>query len=166
MAETAEVVLNLDVVYVNDKLSRYATEAIKCVSSSLAAVNEFDQARLNQYFDSVDAAIAYITAQPQLDMPESHPIPHPIEPFPFVPNMESDEMDHLVRLLKAARTELINSQSARMGAGLLPFDSARVKALVGKARNFLGQYVAKQTPQDLPESSPSQPVTGPGKGGI
>lgn len=159
-------VYNLDVTYVNDKLCRYAYEAMKSVSSGLAATNMFDQARLAKYFNDVDAAIAYVVKQPQLDLPESHPTLHTIEPYPAIPNMESDEMDHVCRLLKSARTELVNSQSARMGAGLLPFDASRVTSLVAKARQFLEEYLSKQQPMDLPESAPQQAMTGAGRGGI
>lgn len=159
-------VYNLDVTYVNDKLCRYAYEVMKSVSSGLAATNSFDQARLDKYFNDVDAAVAYVTKQPQLDLPESHPTLHAIEAYPEIPNMESDEMDHVARLLKSARTELVNSQSARMGAGFLPFDAGRVTSLVAKARQFLQEYIAKQQPMDLPESSPQQPMTGAGRGGV
>lgn len=159
-------VFNLDVCYVNDKLCRYAYEVVKSVSSSLAATTPFDIQRMYNYLDDIDTAIAYVTAQPQLDLPESHPTLHAIEKFPEIPNMESDEMDHVARLLKSARTELVNSQSARMGAGFLPFDAARVTALVSKTRQWLTDYVSKRTPMELPESSPQQAMTGPGRGGI
>ena len=159
-------VFNLDVVYVNDKLCRYAYEVMKSVSSSLAATTEFDIARLHKYLSDVDRAIAYVLAQPQLDLPESHPTLHPIEAFPEIPNMESDEMDHVGRLLKSARRELINAQSARLGAGLLPFDASRVSALIAKCRSWLTDYVEERTPMDLPESSPQQAMTGAGRGGV
>ena len=166
MAETTNGVYNLDVTYVNDKLCRYAGEVIHAVSSGLAFTNEFDMARMLKYLDDVDAAVAYVTAQPQLDMPESHPILHAIEAFPPIPNMESDELDHVARLMLAARTEIINSQSARMGSGFLPFDSKRVTALIAKTRQWLVDYVQKRSPMDLPETSPQQPMTGPGKLGV
>ena len=169
MAETTNNppgVYNLDVTYCNDKLCRYTYEVIKSVSANLSATITFDAARTLSYFSDMDAAIAYVVSQPQLDLPESHPTMHAIEPFPEIPNMESDEMDHIVRLLKAARTELVNSQSSRMGAGLLPFDAFRVTALVAKARQFMVDYVAKRLPMDLPESSPQQPMTGAGRGGV
>jgi hypothetical protein len=170
MADTATNnptgVYNLDVTYVNDKLCRYAGEVIHAVSAGLAYTNEFDMARMLGYLADIDAAIAYVTSQPQLDMPESHPLLHSIEPFPEIPNMESDEMDHVARLLKAARTELVNSQSARMGSGFLPFDSRRITALVGKTRQWLTEYVAARSPMDLPETSPQQAMTGAGRGGV
>ena len=73
-------VYNLDVTYMADKLARYAGEVQMSVSSNVAFVNEFDMARLHAYLDDIDAAIDYVTKQPQLDLPESHPMAHPIQP--------------------------------------------------------------------------------------
>lgn len=157
---------NLDVVYVNDKLCRYAGEVIKAVSANLAHVNEFDMERSLKYLVDLDAAISYVLALPQLDMPESHPREHSLQTFPEVVNMENDELDHVVRLLNAARLELINSQSSRMSAGFLPFDARRVTALVAKTRQWLTEYVTERSPMDLPETSPQQLITGSGRGGV
>lgn len=157
---------NLDVVYINDKMCRYAGEVIKAVSANLAHVNAFDMTRALKYLDDLDAAVAYVLAQPQLDMPETHPRERKLQPFPEVPNMENDELDHTVRLLEAARLEIINSQSGRMAAGLLPFDAAHVTALVAKNRAWLTAFVSARSPMDLPETSPQQLITGPGVGGV
>ena len=168
MASTNEPTIsyNLDVVYINDKICRYAGEVIKAVSANLAHVNTFDMARALNYLDDLDAAVAYVLAQPQLDMPETHPRERKLQAFPEVPNMENDELDHVVRLLESARLEVINSQSGRMAAGLLPFDAARVTALVAKNRAWLTTFVTARSPMDLPETSPQQLITGDGAGGV
>lgn len=167
MADTETVTAyNLDVVYVNDKLCRYAGEVIKSVSSSVAHVNDFDMARALKYLGDIDAAVSYVLSLPQLDMPESHPTAYKLQPMPEMPDMENDELDHMVRLLNAARRELINSQSSRMAAGFLPFDAGRVTALVAKARQWLTEYVGARAPMDLPETSPQELITGAGRGGV
>lgn len=157
---------NLDVVYINDKICRYAGEVIKAVSANLAHVNTFDMARALKYLDDLDAAVTYVLAQPQLDMPETHPRERKLQAFPEVPNMENDELDHVVRLLESARLEVVNSQSSRMAAGLLPFDASRVSALVEKNRQWLTTFVQQRSPMDLPETSPQQLITGDGVGGV
>lgn len=157
---------NLDVVYINDKICRYAGEVIKAVSANLAHVNTFDMTRALKYLDDLDAAVSYVLAQPQLDMPETHPRERALQQFPAVPNLENDELDHVVRLLESARLEVINSQSSRMAAGLLPFDASRVSALVEKNRQWLTTFVSARSPMDLPETSPQQLITGPGAGGV
>jgi hypothetical protein len=159
-------VYNLDVTYLADKIARYAGEVQMSVSSNVAFVNEFDMGRLQAYLDDIDAAIAYVTAQPQLDLPESHPTMNAIQPFPAMRDMESDEWDHVVRLLRSGYIELVNSQSSRLGAGLVPFDAQRVSALVAKTRAWLNDYVSKRSPMDLPETSPQQVMSPPGKLGV
>ena len=60
----------------------------------------------------------------------------------------------------------VNSQSARLGAGLMPFDARRVSALVAKTRQWLTDYVSKRSPMDLPETSPQQAMSPAGKAGV
>ncbi|MCC0042766.1 MAG: hypothetical protein H6880_11375 [Rhodobiaceae bacterium] len=159
-------VYNLDVTYLADKIARYAGEVQMSVSSNVAFVNEFDMGRLQAYLDDIDAAIAYVTAQPQLDLPESHPMMNAIQPFPAMRDMESDEWDHVIRLMRSGYIELVNSQSSRLGAGLMPFDARRVSALVAKTRAWLNDYVSKRSPMDLPETSPQQSMSPAGKLGV
>ena len=159
-------VYNLDVTYLADKIARYAGEVQMSVSSNVAFVNEFDMGRLQNYLDDIDAAIAYVTAQPQLDLPESHPMMNAIQPFPAMRDMESDEWDHVIRLMRSGYIELVNSQSSRLGAGLMPFDARRVSALVAKTRAWLNDYVSKRSPMDLPETSPQQSMSPAGKLGV
>lgn len=169
MAETSVFpagVYNLDVTYLADKIARYAGEVQMSVSSNVAFVNEFDMARLQNYLTDIDQAIAYVTSQPQLDLPESHPMMNAIQPFPVMRDMESDEWDHVVRLLRSGYIELVNSQSARLGAGLMPFDARRVTALIAKTRQWLNDYVSKRSPMDLPETSPQQDMSPAGKTGV
>lgn len=159
-------IYNLDVTYLADKLARYTGEVQMSVSSNVAFVNEFDMARLQQYLTDIDSAVSYVLNQPQLDMPESHPMLHVIQPFPAMRDMESDEWDHVVRLLRAGYIEIVNSQSARLGAGLMPFDARRITALVAKTRQWLDDYVSKRSPMDLPETSPQQDMSPAGKPGV
>lgn len=159
-------IYNLDCTYLADKIARYAGEVQMSVSSNVAFVNEFDMSRLQQYLTDIDRAVSYINDQPQLDLPESHPMVHAIQPFPVMRDMESDEWDHVVRLLRAGYIELVNSQSARLGAGLMPFDSRRITALVAKCRQWLNDYVAERSPMDLPETSPQQSMSPAGKTGV
>ena len=159
-------IYNLDCTYLADKIARYAGEVQMSVSSNVEFVNEFDMSRLQQYLSDIDRAVAYINEQPQLDLPESHPMVHAIQAFPTMRDMESDEWDHVVRLLRAGYIELVNSQSARLGAGLMPFDSRRITALVAKCRAWLNDYVAERSPMDLPETSPQQSMSPAGKSGV
>jgi hypothetical protein len=166
MAEPIVQVYNADIVLVADKFCRYAEEAIKSVSSGLSGVTSHDMTRLDAYLKALTFGLNYVVAQPQLDLPETSPRLWAVASFPTAVVCESDEINHVQKLLFTGYNELVNSQSARLPSGLLTFDESRIRAIIEKVQRFLTDFVAQATPLDLPESSPSQSVTGPGKTGV
>jgi hypothetical protein len=98
-----------------------------------------------------------------LDLPETHPRPFTLEAFPDVPEIENDALAQCVRILEALRTEMLNSQSSRMSSRLQPFDDNRFTMLVDRLESFLNDYIDVAQPLDLPESSPQEDMTAPGK---
>lgn len=159
-------VYNQDIVGLFDRINRFIEELIKSVSSGLSLTNSFDQARLAIYLDAIDRYHEWVKAQPHLDLPETAPQPFILEANPIIPNVENESINDVIRLLVAARDELINSQSARLPAQMLVFDSVRLTAIIEKIRRLLEDYIAVTEPLDLPESSPREVVTGPGRTGV
>lgn len=159
---------NHDVAGVARRVHRFMFELFKSVSSSGAFVNEFDQKRWADYLDAADTYISHAVAQPQLDLPESHPRQITVELLPDeeIKSVENESIIDAMYLLKLANIELLDSQSSRMGAGLLPFDEARARALISKCRRLLTDYVQQVQPLDLPESSPARPMSGQGQRGV
>lgn len=153
---------NHDIVGLYNRINRFVVELIKSVSSQTSQVNEFDQERLATYLTAIDTYHAWVIGQPHLDLPETAPRDYELEAIPETPETENENVNDLVRLLVLARDELINSQSARDPANLNKFDSARLTAVVSKARAFLENYIIPITPLDLPESSPQEASTGAG----
>lgn len=159
------VVYNMDVIGIYERLNRFIEEVTKAVSSNLSLTNEFDIGRLQSYLDSVDRYHAWIVAQPQMDLPETSPRAYTLKAPPPEIEIENEDMDDCLRQLRAARDEIINSQSARMPAGLIKPDSLRLTACIAKTRAFLADYVLPTQPLDLPESTPAQPMSGAGRTG-
>lgn len=159
---------NHDVAGILRRVHRFMYELYKSVSAGGAFVNQFDQARWNQYLDAIDIYVDHVVAQPQLDIPESHPrkIEVVLLPDEEIRNVENESLIDGMYYLKLLCVEVADSQSSRMGAGLLSFDEARIRALVSKGRNLLQQYVAQVQPLDLPESSPAREMSGQGQRGI
>jgi len=154
------MVLNHDVLMIIDNLDRAIREMDRSNSANRSGMNEHDKTRLRSYTTSINALVLWIQAQPHLDLPETHPRKFPIEPAVEVENRESEAINHVIRLLEAARTEVIHSQSASDASRLLPFDELRLRAIVNKIDAFLDDYVDTSTPLDWPESSPEAvPVT-------
>lgn len=159
-------VYNSDIVGLYNRINRFIEEVYKSVSSSTSQYNAFDQTRLRTYLDAIDAYHAWVMNQPHLDLPETHPRQYPLEAAPEVEDTENENVNDLLRMFSLARDELTNSQSARDGAQLNVFDSGRLKAITEKARRFLEDYIVTSTPLDLPESSPQEIVSGPGRTGV
>ena len=159
-------VYNHDIVGLYNRMNRFLVELQKSQSSSLSKMVSFDQYRLVSYLDALDTYHAWVVGQPQLDLPETTPRFYSLEAGPEIVDTESEEVNDAVRLLVLARDELINSQSARQGSGMVSFDSVRLTAVIEKTRQFLVTYIQVATPLDQPESSPMKPVTGPGLGGV
>lgn len=165
-AKSESVVYNQDVLGLINRINRFIEESTKSVSSGLSYSNEFDLNRLKSYLNAIDSYHNWIRSQPQLDMPETAPKGYQLEPNPEVPDLENEDINDLVRLFLVARDELVNSQSARMGCSMVVQDSARLTAIIQKARAFLTDYVEQVQPLDLPESSPANPLSGSGRQGV
>lgn len=159
-------VYNQDIVGLYDRINRFIEELMKSVSSGLSLTNSFDQARLAVYLNAIDRYHDWVKSQPHLDLPETAPQPFVLEASPVVPNVENESINDVIRLLVAARDELIHSQSARLPAQMLVFDSTRLTAIIEKTRRLLEDYIAVTDPLDLPESSPREVVSGSGRTGV
>lgn len=79
---------------------------------------------------------------------------------------ENEAINVACDILRACWTEIVNGQSARRASGMSVHDIKRVRDVVSHCRNFLTEYVENALPLDLPESSPMEANTGPGRTGI
>lgn len=163
-----EHVFNHDVVWLFDLVSRFYLEMAKSQSAPVSGMIEPDQVRLQSYITNLRNAVVFIQAAPILDMPETHPRPYTLEEFPEETNVENESINVILRLIRAAAVELVNSQSARYASRLQPFDEARFMALVGKIEAFLQTFIQSNgtVPLDVPESSPEEPQVTDGHTGV
>ena len=159
-------VYNHDLVGLIQRLDRFRFELWKSVSSGGSELNEFDKARLYDYLNSFNTYLDWVVAQPQLDLPESHPRKFSISAAPEDSIVESEIVNDVLRIMAVTREEVVDSQSARKGSGLISFDELRLRALLEKLKNFLDNYVESVTPLDLPESSPQAEMSGAGRKGV
>lgn len=159
-------ILNHDIHGLAQRINGFIVELQLSVSSSVHAMNTADQVRLSTYLAAILAYRAWVVSQPQLDLPETHPREYETGPDPETPAVENESIQDLINLMELMRDEMVNSQSARQPSGFLPADNVRLIAIVDKCAHFLNDYIQQVQPVDMPESSPSQPVSGPGAGGV
>jgi hypothetical protein len=163
---TTRYVYNQDIRGLASRINRFIVEMMSAASANLAAVNEFDQARLQKYIDAIRTYQSWVLAQPQMDLPETSPRQYPLDPDPTIPTVENEAIRDVIVMLELARDELINSQSARHPTGMLGFDANRLGRVIDKVEAFLTTYIAVVQPLDLPESSPAQDMGPAGKSGV
>lgn len=157
---------NFHVRFLADKIHRFGHELIKSQSANDSQMKAADRTRLSSYLDSVDYAVNWIGSLPELDLPETSPREYACEDFPPEVDAENEAINVACDILRACYLETVNGQSARRSAGMSPHDILRVRNVVAHCRNFLTEYVENALPLDLPESSPMEANTGPGRTGI
>ena len=160
------LVYNGDLYGIYMRLNRFLEELWKCASSSVPYMSIADQQRFAKYLDSIDSYRAWIQAQPELDLPETAPKNYPLPAKCPWTEVESDDINDLLRQLDDTMVELTNSQSARMPCRLISYDELRLTDYIAKMRQFLTGYIQKVQPLDIPESSPRDVVSGQGKTGV
>ena len=165
-AQTPKTTYNTDIFSLVRRLNRFIQEMIKSQSSGVSQTMPFDVTRVMSYASSVRSYVAWVVAQPLLDLPETGPQEMPLPDSPTLEAVENESVYDICVLLEIARDELANSQSARLSTNLLKYDHDRLLAIVTKLENFVKQYIAVAEPLDLPESSPMQEVSGPGRQGV
>lgn len=159
-------VLNHDIASLVRRLNRFKSELHKSVSSGVSEISAYDMTRLKAYLNSLSEFKAWMIAQPLLDLPESSPFEQDLGEPAELGDVENDDIDAVLKLLNLLELELVNSQSARLSAGLGSHDAVRFDMMMTKMGNFLNNYVGAAGSLDLPESSPGFIVSGPGKSGI
>lgn len=159
-------VLNMDLVGVYNRIQRDIVEIQKSQSANVSLVLDADLNRWKSYLSRHRVLIGHISDKPDIDAPETNPIRFPLRPETPLQEVENESCNKLALMLNLAARELIGSQSARLGSGLLVFDRDRILKFYEKMEKYIVDFVEKATPQDLPESSPMQPIQGPGAGGI
>lgn len=158
-------IFNHDIAGLVQRLDRFQVELNHSVSGGSSEFNPFDGGRITSYLTAFTVYLDWVVAQPQLDLPESHPRAIDMADETKPAQVENESVNDIARLLSILRDELVNSQSARKPAGVIDFDEKRCRAVVVKIETFLSEFVGVVSPLDLPESSPRIALSPAGKRG-
>jgi len=147
-------VKNADIAGLHSRVLDFKNELIKSQSSGLRSFQEADVARLKSYLAACKAYKAWITSQPVLDLPKTHPRPVSLRDNPEVVT-ENAAVTDCLRMLDAMATELAGSQSADLSSSLVSHDGKRFDDICTKLETYLTDFVETQHPIDMPESATS-----------
>ena len=157
---------NQDITGLHARLNRFLREVHKSASSGLNAITTPDMVRFQSYLNAVTIYQDWVTSQPELDLPATHPREYVLETNPVITDVNNESVNDLMRMLENTRDALTNASSARRAAGLSAADEKRLTDNITKAKSFLVDYVEPITPLDLPETSPDAISSGSGTTGI
>lgn len=159
-------VYNHDLVGLVKRLRRFKFELVKSVSANLGEASDHDMTRVNSYLQVLRDFKSWMTAQPELDLPETSPMELDLGEKQVLPPVDNDDLFVIVNLMELIEAELVNSQSARRSTGLVIHDSQRFDAMILKIESFITDFMSANNPLDLPESLPHAPMTGAGRVGV
>lgn len=165
-AQSPKQTCNTDVFSLYRRINRFVVEVLKSQSSGVSQTMSFDVTRVKSYTFSLRSFIAWVVAQPLLDLPDTGPQWIELPVPPALPDIENESAYDICVLLEVLRDELANSQSARLSTNLIAHDHKRAIAIIDKIDALVDNYIAIAEPLDLPESSPMHDMTGPGRQGI
>jgi len=157
---------NCDVDALVRRINRAIVEMTKSQSGGVSLSISFDVIRWRTYIQGLVTLLDYITSQPQLDLPETHPLPVALPVKPVIPMMENESAYDMAQLFDTMREEIANSQSSRMPSGLISHDEVRIRSYLARATNFINDYITVIDPLDLPDSSPMAPAPTSGLKGV
>lgn len=164
---------NIDIWSMISRLDRMRVEIGNCQSSDLpSGLLPADAARLSDYVSDYRAFADRVKGNPIPDAPETHGhlrLALPDDSGIKDPaSIENEDCRSMLFILVQLRTELQNSQSARLPQGIMPIpdgqpgDWARINDFITRLEALLS-YVTAQEPSDRPESTPSAMPTVPGR---
>lgn len=144
---------NHDVRVLHNEYCRYIEEVIRCQSANLSMIRAADKNRMLSYLRRMTEIINWIVAQPQVDLPESHPDAYELRESPAIVKIENEILNTLITLLDLGRKENARSSSSGAPSGLVSFDEERQRQYLAKMTALL-TLSDSVSPADFPESSP------------
>lgn len=158
--------LNTDIAQLVRRCERVIVEMQHAQSASVTMTIEADRLRIEKYIRDVQTQLDTVNAMGIPDVPETMPEIINLSPQPDDIKVTNDDFYSVIQQWYVLRDELVNSQSSRLGGGLLAPDYKRAKDLMTRIETLFSRFIPAIDPGDYPESTPNVAVVGPGHRGI
>lgn len=150
---------NVCVLSIDSYMWRIGQEMVRNVSSRVTAFSDDDIARIASYYDKL---VALINATSTTIADFHFLVEFKLSPLlTELPMVENDTVNAVLNYLLGANVNMRISQSARLNDALLDQDRNDLLDAISKSRALFEAMVQNFNPQDMPQSSPSQPVVEP-----
>lgn len=161
-----DVTLNSDISQLVRRVDRIIVEMQHGQSANVTMTIAADKERVEKYTKDLHTQVDTVNSMGIPDVPETMPEVINLKPAPEDIEVTNDDYAAVIDQFYVLRGELINSQSSRLGGGLLPPDYKRAKALLARVDTLFSQFIPAVDPGDFPESTPDVAVVGAGKLGV
>lgn len=146
---------NLNISSMHSMIRKIYHEVENSVSQDVSHMRNPDIIRLESYVNELESYKGHVMSQDPVDWPHAHKLQIALQPLPDVVEQENTAVHELLHFLHIADTELVESQSKDLPAGLYPFDSVRFDKNIEYVRSLIA-HVKASTPTDRPESASTE----------
>jgi len=158
--------LNSDIAQLVRRIDRVIKEMQHSQSAGVTMTLEADKVRIEKYKTDLNTQVDTTFAMGIPDVPETMPEEIELRVRPEDVEVTNDDFSAVIDQFYVLRGELVNSQSSRLGGGLLPPDHVRAKAILARIDTMFSQFIPAVDPGDFPESTPDIAMVGHGSRGI
>lgn len=157
---------NADIAHLYRRVNRVIYEMQHAQSAGVTYTIEADSKRIEKHLSDLKVHLDTVQEMGIPDNPETQPILMDLGAGPEEKNVENDDFKAVIDQLYIFRDELVDSQSSRLGGGLIPPDFTRAEAQLARINILFSKFIPATDPKDNPESTPSVAQVGQGMRGI
>jgi len=143
---------NIDVMNICKHLMTFRKEVLESGSADVFNYDADDLARLESYIGRAEVVINFSATSPKLDLPKWHAkemsIPSIVEDY----DVQSANVEYILRVFDASYFELAESQSSDLSNGLEAADKSRLDKLVQRLKDWV-QAIKDSEQIDAPETA-------------
>jgi len=152
-------VTSLHICSVLERCDSIIKNVLLLPSASVNAFNPDDDNRIKSYNKELREYVAWVNTQPLLDLPHCHPQEWVLDLVATETSrhIQNRSMRDLARLYASIMKELGESDSARMGSGIVAHDLIRFTKIMDQVDNLM-KFMRDNQPLDKPESMPHAPI--------
>jgi hypothetical protein len=161
-----DVTLNSDIAQLVRRIDRVIKEMQHAQSANVTMTLAADTERIEKYKADLNTQVDTVYGMGIPDVPETMPEQIQLRPVPEDVEVTNDDFSAVIDQFYVLRGEMVNSQSSRLGGGLLPPDHKRAKAILSRIDTMFSTFIPAVDPGDFPESTPDVSMVGHGMRGI
>jgi len=160
------ITLNSDIANLVRRVDRTIAELQHSQSANVTFLTDKDRLRFDRKTQDINTQLDTVHNMGIPDVPESMPDEIVLREPPPELDITNDDLLSVIMQYYVLRDEMTNSQSSRLGGGLINFDYERAKALMVRIETIGSKFTLAVDPVDNPETTPDVELVARGMRGV